>query len=814
MKVKKKVISTMVPILLLLIISINLTFSVFFVNYLKKQENTAVGNIKESISTYVTDKQRKYNGTVSEWGHWDEAFKFINNNDPDFIEKNITTVSFMNLDINFVIFEKDRSLYKLYYDFETGQYIDFPQSFTENFDSKFLSGMPTYSNGIFRLGDDFYFIAATYITDSSMKRMTEGRLFIGRKIDNTIVEDIENISGCSVDSIAEEAVDGLGHAVEANTPVFLGATENQKGDELNIRMFFPNIYNSEGTTVTLLMPRDLYINGLKQLYYFMAICTAAMSVLLMFIFLLFNKYLTKPINMLMREIKSINLTESLNKLSEIGNDEFGVLRKTINNLLVQLDAKHSEVILAQERLYSTLISVGDGVIAVDREERVTFLNPVAQRLTGWNQHEACGKPMEDIFRIINEFTRKTVESPVKAVLQTQQVIELSSNTLLIAKDGAEVPVEDTAAPIKNKNGELVGCVLVFRDYSERKERQRRIEYLSYHDQLTGLYNRRFFDEEMVRLDEKNEVPVSFIYADVNGLKTMNDVFGHAAGDDLLKKVGEVLSAECREDDIVCRTGGDEFIIILRYTEKPHTEALVKKIESRIENEKVMDINISLSFGWGTKASSLQSLWGVLKESESSMYQKKIYCRSSIRSAVIESILKTLCLKSPIEAKHSERVGNTCEAIGKAFGLKENELKALEIAGKLHDIGKIAVDEAILNKTEELTEADWAQIRNHPETGYRILGTSTAYNSIAECVLAHHERWDGQGYPKGLSGEQINWMARVIAVADTYDAMTYPRVYHRSMEHMEIINELKSSAGTNIDPDITRVFVEKVLGESW
>ncbi len=146
----------------------------------------------------------------------------------------------------------------------------------------------------------------------------------------------------------------------------------------------------------------------------------------------------------------------------------------------------------------------------------------------------------------------------------------------------EVPIEDTASPIRDKDSNIVGCVLVFRDFSEKKEKQRWIEFLSYHDQLPGLYNRRFFEEELLRLDTKRSLPISLVFADVNGLKTINDAFGHHVGDQLINKVADVFLAECRADDIISRTGGDEFVIILPNTDSVSSEKLIKRIKSKIE----------------------------------------------------------------------------------------------------------------------------------------------------------------------------------------------------------------------------------------
>jgi len=224
----------------------------------------------------------------------------------------------------------------------------------------------------------------------------------------------------------------------------------------------------------------------------------------------------------------------------------------------------------------------------------------------------------------------------------------------------------------------------------------------------------------------------------------------------------------------------------------------------------MNISLSVSFGWSTKTQEEQNATAVMKMAEDFMYRKKIYNSSSKHNDTIRSILNAVLYKSPTERDHSSRVSVLCEAIGKAYSLSEDETRELKIAGEVHDIGKIAIDEAILNKTEKLTEEEWAQIKRHPETGYRLLGTSSEYYSISEYILSHHERWDGRGYPRGLKGEAIPWKSRVIAIADSYDAMVTGRAYRKPLSQQAAVEEIRKNAGTQFDPEIAKVFIQKVL----
>lgn len=488
-----------------------------------------------------------------------------------------------------------------------------------------------------------------------------------------------------------------------------------------------------------------------------------------------------------------------------------VVYKVIKSRQKKTYEQYQNICIAEKKLYSTLASVGDGVIAVDEKGIIDFINPVAQQLTGWDQETACGKTFESIFNIINEYTRQPIESPVQKVFKSNEIIELANHTLLVSKDGFERAIEDTAAPIKNICGNIIGVVIVFRDFSDKKEKRKQIEYLSYHDQMTGLYNRRFFEEELIRLDTQRNLPISIVYADVNGLKTMNDAFGHQNGDLLIQKVAHVLKNEFRSDDIISRIGGDEFVILLPKTAGIFTENLVKRIKMKLEEEVIMNINLSVSFGCATKNLESQFLLNVLKNSEELMYHSKIYSNASKKGDVIKSILNTLLLKNPREEAHSKRVSRICEDIAKAYDLSYDQINEIKLAGELHDIGKISIDEIILNKPGKLSDSEWAQIQLHPETGYRLLETTNEFYKIAEYIRSHHERWDGMGYPKRLAGESIPWISRIISIADAYDAMTSDRTYRKALTIEEAVAEIKSSAGKQFDPEIVKVFIEKVLG---
>lgn len=474
--------------------------------------------------------------------------------------------------------------------------------------------------------------------------------------------------------------------------------------------------------------------------------------------------------------------------------------------------KRLEQALRQEKalLQTTLHSLADGVISTNMHGKIIMMNAVAETLTGWSLEEAKGRDFHDVFNLIDEFTKITYFSSVQRVLATGETIELSANTLLVRKDGGTLPIEDSATPIRDEKGSVLGVVVIFRDYTDKKEKQEKIIFLSYHDQLTGLYNRRYFEEELHRLDTERNLPFSIAMIDVNGLKLTNDAFGHLVGDALLKRVSEVIKIECRSDDIVARVGGDEFVVLLPKTTDVEAEQIMNRIYHAVSVERVDSIVVSVSIGWDTKTNVEQKIMDCFVKAEENMYRRKLTESQSMRKLTIQVILKTLNEKSRQEKIHADRVSYYCQKIGEILQLDPTTIKDAIMAGSLHDIGKIAVDESILNNPGILTEQEFDEMKRHPESSYHILKSVDAYAYLSEYALYHHERWDGYGYPKGLKGEEIPLIARIIAVAEAYESMTGRHPYKGMMTPNEAINELKKYAGTQFDPEIVALCSPEVL----
>jgi len=469
----------------------------------------------------------------------------------------------------------------------------------------------------------------------------------------------------------------------------------------------------------------------------------------------------------------------------------------------------SNLFLEKELFKTTLLSVEDGVIATDKLGRINIMNLAAQMMTGWSIEEVYGKPIEEIFKVYKENTSKLIYTRIPEIIRKGKGIGFSE-MILISRSDKEISIENSASPIKDHTGKTTGIVIVFRDITVKKERQKQIEFLSYHDQLTGLYNRRFIEDAIRRLEKDGNLPLSIVVMDINGLKLTNDAFGHDLGDLLLKKASKIMKNAIRRNDVLARVGGDEFVLVLPKTDSIEAERIKNRIQKEAHSATIGPIGISIAAGSATKTKISQNISKVQKVADNNMYRDKLVNGRQMKNRIIKTILESIDKKFPEEQHHLSGVANYSAKIGKAMGFSEPEVERLRLAGSLHDIGKISVPKDIMMKPDLLTFEEREVINKHAETSYQILKSVEDFISIAEDVLYHHERIDGKGYPEGLRWDEIPLNSRIIAVADAYEAMISIRPYHTIKTREEAITELRRCAGTQFDPDIVNVFIEKVL----
>lgn len=472
----------------------------------------------------------------------------------------------------------------------------------------------------------------------------------------------------------------------------------------------------------------------------------------------------------------------------------------------QLIKESKELLADSEIRYKAMIAnIADVILILDERGVIKYNSPNLGGNSAWISEKISKSPLwetihpEDL-NAIQEFFQSLIERDgLKKTIETRHICE----------NGMIRNVEVTAVNlIKDPN--INGILINYHDITNRKTREDKILYLSNHDSLTGLYNRRFIEDETEKLDCDLQLPLSVITIDINGLKIINDSLGHEEGDKLLVTIAKILKSCCGEEDIVARVGGDEFNIVLPKTSSEVVSKIIERINSSCEeyNKKMANelYYISISIGSATKTDINESLDSIFKIAEDYMCNRKLLESRSFHSSVISSMKTALFEKSQETEEHAQRIVELSKSVGEAIGLTNQQFDELELFSTLHDIGKIGTDDQILNKPGKLTDLEWIEMKKHSEVGYRIAMASPELMPIAEYILSHHERFDGKGYPQGLAGEEIPLLSRILGVADAYDAMTEDRAYRKGMLKEEAISEIIKNSGTQFDPVIAKIFV--------
>ncbi|SFL40627.1 sensor domain-containing diguanylate cyclase/phosphohydrolase [Halanaerobium salsuginis] len=353
-------------------------------------------------------------------------------------------------------------------------------------------------------------------------------------------------------------------------------------------------------------------------------------------------------------------------------------------------------------------------------------------------------------------------------------------------------------------------IYIIKDITEQKQKEARINYMLYHDELTGLYNRRYLNKYLNELAKNKTFPISFISIDINGLKKINELFGNQSGDQVLIKLTEIIKVLLTEADTLFRVGGDEFLISLPAKKLKQAEELMDEIKTSSFEFKDQQLQFSIGTGAAARVNPAENLELTIERSVDNMYLNKMNDDYSLKSYIVKSMLTTLEAKSFETNEHADRMRKMAISLGKEVNLKRSQLDELSMLAVLHDIGKVAIPESILKKPARLTEEEFKVVKTHPEIGYRIVQSIPKLENVAQGVLAHHEKWNGQGYPQGLKGETIPIIARIITIIDSFDVMINKRSYKEAYSMDYAVAELRRCSGGQFDPLLVNKFLTKVL----
>jgi len=478
-----------------------------------------------------------------------------------------------------------------------------------------------------------------------------------------------------------------------------------------------------------------------------------------------------------------------------------------------------------------LATTKNAIIIINRNGKVALINRVAESIFDIDRSNIVGRPFAQVFTGRSHTGEIAFTYPVDQVLRTG---EGKCNMEITYTDGDgwnySLLVD---CLLLHQNGEVTGTMLLLRDITEQKVIEDKLKGLAVRDSLTLIYNHSYLKQVLTREVERassRDSAVSFIILDLDSFKSYNDSFGHPAGDQLLKELAHIMQKHVRANDTVGRYGGDEFAAILPDADLSAALEVAERLRTVIENfsfphsELVHGGKITVSVGIACYPLQAKNAADLVRLADEAMYKVKRTTKNRVEvySSVLEELslqekegesflhnlevmLRVLKIKDPYTYYHSEKVSLLANKLAREALLEDRKVIQVTIAALLHDLGKLEIPTELLNKPGPLSDDEWQTVRRHPELGMDVIKQIKPFEELATIVLHHHERYDGRGYPNGLAGEAIPLEARIIAIADAYDAMTTYRTYRPGRSSDAALFEIEREAGFQFDPDLVRLF---------
>ncbi len=571
----------------------------------------------------------------------------------------------------------------------------------------------------------------------------------------------------------------------------------------------------EGWTVLYLIDKDVALASYNEMIRSTILLIVGLLLFIGIAASIIGQYLSKPFVLLNDYIIEVNKSKLIAGNKGISKDEvvnisesFSIMVDTLKNALQSNRKLDYEKQIAQ--MYFNVAGVM--LLVIDNLGKVVLINKRGCEILGLKEEEIIGKDWFDNFipkKIAKEMKETFITMMKNSTGDTQGYV----NPIINSK-GEERLIRWNNVVLYDINKKITRMLSSGEDITEIQRNKEELIKISYEDSLTNIKNRRYYEEVLPTLDKLENYPLTVVMSDINGLKLINDAFGHTAGDKMLVEYAKLLCEVCHDgciygmpnsNCIASRIGGDEFVLVLTKTSGKATEKIINKIRKKAEQITIESIPLSISFGYKTKENLEDSLQDIYRSAEDAMYREKLIEIPSMRSGAIETILTTLHEKHQETEIHSRRVSEISEKLASFSGIDRQGRMKVKTAGLLHDIGKIVIPEDILKKDGLLTKEEYELIKTHPEIGFRILNSSKDMRGVSEIVLNHHERWDGKGYPRGIKATEIPLESRIISIADAFDAMTSERTYRDTISNEEALIEIKNNAGTQFDPYLVEIF---------
>ncbi len=821
MKIRDKAIAIFTLLILLLITGGYLITKPFFFNAIYAQEAEKARVAKERTLYLLQESGANLETLVGDWAPWDDTLYFINNHNEDYITDNLNDATLANLQINAAVFlDKQRQIvFSIGNDSETDlntavsdNLLKYIQSHLDLFYSN--DGQFSTSSGIVVLPEGPMLVSFAPITDSEFRTTSSGILVFGKYLDENLLSHIEQIvqAELHLESADSQRLSRLGTALgkpEIAGHLTAGESFNHPVDDNTLEIYFyiTSLDGQSNLLAKLTTNRTIYTSGVQSFNFFLLVAISFILAITILSLYLLQRYLVKPMLELSSTIERIDLSSNrFSRLEVKSTDELGRLSNEINSMLERMEQDNVRIVGNERKLMQVFEASEAGFFDMNLLDHTLYLSTNLYAMLEYPPHDGYvsidfWKDLmfpEDLENISKMF--RNVPKYYSELQNAEFRICSRSGIFKWFMIRSSIAEYDQDGSPKRITGIIIGI-------DEKKKIEEDLKYLSFHDKLTGIYNRSYFEYVLNNRINAADMPLSIIIGDLNGLKVINDAFGHAEGDNLLITVANVLVKSCRQQDVACRWGGDEFALILKNADEALAEAVCDKI--RYEMDRIGDqyISLNISLGYSTRHQLEQDKAAIIREAEERMYRNKLFDDSSVRNSILASLKRALYEKSFETEEHTERMYDKCKKIGIRLNMSNAKIDELSLLAVLHDIGKVAISDSILNKPGPLTAEEWEIMKTHSEIGYRIANSSPEISHIAYPILCHHERYDGKGYPRGIKEKEIPTLSRIISIVDAFDVMTHDRPYRQRITAVEAIRELNACSGAHFDPELLKVCIE-------
>ncbi len=493
-------------------------------------------------------------------------------------------------------------------------------------------------------------------------------------------------------------------------------------------------------------------------------------------------------------------------------------------------------------------NASDSILTMDASGKVLTANSAVESMFGYSAEELVGQPIQNLFP--EERARRQLGSGLRSEYTASRGWQGELNAR--RKDGARLLINLSVSPLRAPGGKPTCLIGIARDMTERRQLLDKLKRLSVTDNLTGLFNHRFFHDrlryEFLRAQRYRQ-PLACIMIDADYFKSVNDSYGHLVGDEVLKGLAKLVAEATRSVDIVARYGGEEFAVLLPNTDLHGAVKCAENIWANINRTDIPtqqgDLKVSVSVGVAALTPDIENEEELHRRADDALLLAKRRGRNNVcvwnpqigdndaslsdflgeglenicvnlRQLVgparqrymdtVRPVLDALSRRHPLLRRHSTNVTLYSMELARLMSLKPEEQDALQYAALFHDIGHVTTPPTILNKRGELTAEEREVVQRHVRTSETLMEELALSPLEIAYVRHHHERYDGQGYPDGLVGEDIPIGARILAIADAYDAMTSERSYRQRLPETEALEELQRNAGRQFDPKLVQLFI--------